>query len=576
MTSRISRGSTALAVVIVMVCLGCNSGASSGSTSPGDGGSDTDTDTDVDTDTDTDADSDTDSDPIVDPDWVCETDLDDPAAEDAVAVFAGGFHTCALTDAGDLACWGASSKGQIGESLATYLSECRPLPGPLPELDAPIAAAAVSGGFSGGHTCVVTEVSALLCQGDNSFGQLGDGTTEAHDSPQPVDGLESGVVAVAAGPYHTCAVTAAGGLVCFGANWMGQLGDGSTDDSALPVPVSGLASGVVAVAVGEMHSCALTDEGAVKCFGHNLSGQLGDASNDASAVPVDVVGLSGDATAVTAQGNHSCALNAEGGAVCWGYNGYGQLGDGSTDSSSVPVAVDGLASGVVSISAGTFFTCAVDADGAALCWGSNASGQLGDGTIEDRYLPTPVICLDEDVVSVAAGGLHACAVRPDGGVLCWGDEKLGQLGNGSTAVDPIPVPVRGLDAPVLGVSAGGEEYFQGHACVWLEEGEARCFGDNSYGQLGTGTAAEGEIHPLPVAATGLGPVTTVSSGGAHTCAALAAGGVMCFGDNEYGQLGDGTDESSALPVAVTALDEQIQRVSAGDVSTCALTEAGGV
>jgi N-acetylneuraminic acid mutarotase len=192
---------------------------------------------------------------------------------------------------------------------------------------------------------------------------------------------------IEAGSQHTCALTAAGGVKCWGNNDQGQLGDNSTTQRNAPVDVAGLSSGVVAVAAGDVHTCALTTAGGVKCWGYNGSGQLGDNSTTPRSAPVDVVGLSSGVVAVAAGGIHSCALTTAGGVKCWGYNGSGQLGDNSTTQRNAPVDVAGFSSGAVAVAAGDHYTCARTAAGGVKCWGNNTSGQLGDGTLLASPVP---------------------------------------------------------------------------------------------------------------------------------------------------------------------------------------------
>ncbi|MGA9350442.1 MAG: hypothetical protein WBW48_16795, partial [Anaerolineae bacterium] len=187
--------------------------------------------------------------------------------------------------------------------------------------------------------------------------------------------------AIAAGYRHTCALTA-GGVKCWGYNGYGQLGDGTWTWRNTPVDVSGLTSGVTTIAAGSYHTCALTAGGGAKCWGHNNNGQLGDGTTTNRNTPVDVSGLTSGVDAIAAGSYHTCALTA-GGVKCWGLNDYGQLGDGTTTNRNTPVDVSGLTSGVAAIAAGYYHTCALTAGGVK-CWGRNNNGQLGDGTTTDR------------------------------------------------------------------------------------------------------------------------------------------------------------------------------------------------
>jgi alpha-tubulin suppressor-like RCC1 family protein/pimeloyl-ACP methyl ester carboxylesterase len=276
----------------------------------------------------------------------------------------------------------------------------------------------------------------VKCWGANSTGQLGDGTTTSRLTPVDVSGLASGVAAIAAVGEHTCAVTTSGGVKCWGSNWRGQLGDGTTTDRLTPVDVSGLASGVAAIAAGGEHTCAVTTSGGVKCWGRNEYGQLGDGTTTDRLTPVDVSGLTGGVVAIAAGWRHTCALTTGGGVKCWGLNNQGQLGDGTGASRLTPVNVSGLMDGVAAIAAGGFYTCALTTGGGVKCWGNNWYGQLGDGTTTRRLTPVDVSGLASGVAAIAAGLEHTCALTTGGGAKCWGYNQYGQLG-----IDPGWTPV---------------------------------------------------------------------------------------------------------------------------------------
>jgi alpha-tubulin suppressor-like RCC1 family protein len=358
--------------------------------------------------------------------------------------------------------------------------------------------------------------------------------------------------AVSTGNYHACALTSAGGVQCWGWNADGQLGNGTTTDSLTPVDVTGLSSGVVAISAGEDFTCALTTAGGVKCWGYNGSGELGNGTNTSSSTPVDVSGLSSGAVAISAGPSAACALTSAGGVQCWGYNGYGVLGDGTTNDSSTPVKVSGLSSGVVAIDLNSYgHACALTSGGAVKCWGWNRDGQLGDGTTTDSSTPVDVIGLPSGVVAISVGGEHTCALTSAGAVWCWGDnEWAGQLGDGTTTDSSTPVAVIGLPSAVSAISLGGY-----YTCVVTTAGAAKCWGSNTYGQLGDGTDID-RLTPVDVSGLSSG-VSAISAGTTvngddvdFTCAVMSAGAVLCWGYNGNGQLGDGTTTESWTPVFV--------------------------
>ncbi len=354
---------------------------------------------------------------------------------------------------------------------------------------APVAnaarASAVAAGY--GQSCALTNSGGVKCWGKNNYGQLGDGTTLRRLTPVDVVGLTSGVAAISAGSGHTCALTDSGGVKCWGKNNYGQLGDGTTHRRLKPVDVVGLTSGVAAISAGSDHTCAVTDSGGAKCWGYNRSGQLGDGTThqppDAGrrgraherrgrdlgrplphlrrhrhgwgqvlgqqllrparqrheARPQEA-GRRGRAHERRGRDLgrppvHTCALTTAGGVKCWGYNGFGELGNGTTEDSATPVDVVGLSSGVAAIAAGGIHTCALTDPGGVKCWGF---------TTGVRRTPIGVVGLSGGVAAISAGSEHTCAVTDVGGVRCWGTNRFGRLGDGTTYDRHIPITVRGF------------------------------------------------------------------------------------------------------------------------------------
>jgi len=376
------------------------------------------------------------------------------------------------------------------------------------------------------HTCALTKASAVKCWGSNAFGQLGDGTSKDRKTPVVVSGLSSEVVAIAAGSSHTCALTKAGAVWCWGNNYWGQLGDGTTEDSKTPVAVSGLSSGVVAIAAGGGFTCALTKAGAVWCWGNNHWGQLGDGTTTDRHTPVAASGLSSGVVAIAAGGNHSCALTYTGAALCWGRNDRGQLGDGTSKNRETPVAVSGLSGGVASIAGGSFHTCALTEAGAVKCWGRNHRGQLGDGTTTKHRKPVAVSGLSSGVAAIASRHHHTCVLTATGAIKCWGQNDRGQLGDGTTTERHTPTGVTGLSSGAAAIAVG-----RFHTCVLTATGAAKCWGHNKHAQLGDGSKTSRRT-PVDVSAFGAGTVlvraaaqfsTSELNAGAHTITARYKG-----------------------------------------------------
>ncbi|MFN8445354.1 MAG: choice-of-anchor Q domain-containing protein [Caldilineaceae bacterium] len=354
---------------------------------------------------------------------------------------------------------------------------------------------------------------------------------------------------LALGEYHSCVIGDGGGVKCWGHNESGELGDGTTSKHASAVAVTGLAEGVVALAAGKEHTCALLLSGSVKCWGGNHQGQLGDGSTQNRLIPVDVQGLGGKVVGITTGGYHSCALLATGIIQCWGYNNFGQLGNGKNTNSSLPLNVNMQNNGVL-VAAGAFHTCVLLNNGNVKCWGNNNMGALGDGTTISRATPTDVLGINNSAINLALGESHSCIALHDGGIRCWGYNGVGQLGDGTLTNRLSPVNVAGLQGGVANVAAG-----QYHTCAALADGSAKCWGYNSVGQLGDGS---NQYRTTAVSVANLSTnVLEVATGASHSCALLSNSKVFCWGDNVFGDLGDTTETPRTTPVEVRGLRVEI-------------------
>lgn len=324
---------------------------------------------------------------------------------------------------------------------------------------------------------------------------------------------------------------------------------------------------VAQVDLAGIHTCALYLSGGVKCWGRNSDyGRLGDATGIDRRTPTTVARLNQSLSLVSAKEAHSCVLQLSGGVMCWGMNSNGQVGNGGTASAFEPVAVQNLSTGVSSVVTGGAHTCALMSTGEVRCWGSNANGQLGDGTTTSRGSPMTVVGLSRGVRVIAAGYFHNCAVLLAGDVTCWGLNDAGQLGDGTTSTRLTPQNVTSLLGVVISAIALGQR----HSCVLLAQGEVKCWGDNTFGQLGDGSVIS---RSSPTAASGFqGSVSSIALGYVHTCAVCSPGNVQCWGNNEARQLGDGTLTNRNRPTNVTGLRSRALAVSAGYRHTCALLD----
>ena len=427
------------------------------------------------------------------------------ASSGATAVSAGADYSCVLT-ANGAQCSGNNGEGEFGDGTLISRSAPAVVPGTLP-------VSAISAG--GTHTCALTTSAGLKCWGFNGSGELGNNTTTSSAVPVDVSGLTSGAAAVSAGESHTCGLTTTGGAKCWGFNAFGQLGDNSTTSRKIPVDVSGLTSGVAKVSAGGNHSCAVTTTGGAKCWGFNAFGELGDNTNTNRKIPVNVFGLTSGVAAISAGGTHTCALTTTGGVKCWGDNAAGELGNGSNINSKIPVDVTGLTSGVAAVSAGTDHTCALTTTGGVKCWGSDVSGELGDGTNTDSNVPVDVSGLSSGVTAVSAGTDHTGALAALGALKCWGSNASGQLGDGTTTDRNLAVDTLGFTVTRISLRLGKSTVSQGNLLKFVmvaktgtppkPAGTVEVYVDNSF--LGSGVLTNGKLTVKFAMTMALGPHT---------------------------------------------------------------------
>lgn len=371
---------------------------------------------------------------------------------------------------------------------------------------------------------------AAMGIGYQNCGQVNDDFIESNDSTN-IDsvnelGATSNIVKVTTGYFHSCALRSNGLVKCWGQNNFGQLGNGLTTNSNLPV-VANIGSVVKTIDGGSNFTCALISDGTVKCWGQNDVGQLGNNTTINSLVPVAAIGIN-NAIDIAAGVMHACALLNNGTIKCWGDNYYGGLGS-NVSNSLVPIQVVGINNAAgISVETGS---CAVLSTGQVKCWGKNAYGQLGNGNNTDSNLPVFVSGISNARV-VAVGSVHGCAILTTGQVKCWGDDSMGAIGNGEPMSGSFNTPVLISSLPATSKIVAGSQ----HTCIITSAGQPKCWGFGQQGQNGDGVLFSSAAAPVSV--LNLVKPSQIDNDHFHACA-LVSGEVKCWGHNAYGQLGNG-------------------------------------
>jgi alpha-tubulin suppressor-like RCC1 family protein len=503
--------------------------------------------------------------------------------DNITAVAAGAYRSMALQGDGSAWTWGDHN---TTPSRVTEISD----------------GTAIAVGF--GHFVVLKRDGTVWTWGRNDYGQLGDGTTDQRLSPVRVTGLD-GVIAIAANANQTLALRTDGTVWAWGDNYSGQLGDWNTSPRLAPARVEGI-SGVIAIGAGGNHSIALKGDGTIWGWGSNSSNQLGYTANNYNQYsPVQVEGIS-EVIAIAAGASHNLAMKADGSLWGWGYNGLGQLGDGTIRQSNTPVMITGL-SNVSAFAAGDFHSVAVQADGSVLVWGGNPDGQLGTGVTDNYSTPVAVAGL-ANTTALAAGDWYSLALR-NGTVWFWGENDKGQAGDGTNQMYSLPAQIPGLtDVAAITSARGHSAALKSDGTVWSwgydgygvgsasptqvpgvsditaistgyadtlalhRDGTVWGWGYNGFGELGDGTTTR---RSTAVQVAGLADITAIASGGNHSLAIRRDGTVWAWGRNDYGQLGDDTTTQRLTPVPVTGLSG-IVAIAAGTNWSLALKNDGTV
>jgi len=365
---------------------------------------------------------------------------------DTQTIAVGQSHTCAITANGGAFCWGRGSWGQLG-NRANTVSIGSPVAVAVPAGEQFVAVSSFSE-----HSCALTGAGDVYCWGEGRSGKLGHGQDRDQNAPVKVSAPEgTKFVSVAAGVFHTCGVTTTGGAYCWGGGANGQLGNGDTAQAATPVPVK-VPAGVklVSISAGDRHTCAVARSGAAYCWGSGSDGRLGNGATASQTTPVMVTAPAGVKFVAIGAGTYfTCGLAATGEAYCWGKNEFGELGTGTAggDASTPQRVAAPEGTQFVAIDVGGNHACGITAAGAAYCWGRNGDGQLGDGSTSHKAAPVSVGFVSHvQFKAISAGMYHTCATAANGTAYCWGRGTDGQLGdsNKRSRQNALPVSAFGM------------------------------------------------------------------------------------------------------------------------------------
>ena len=553
------------------------------------------------------------------------------------SVSCGSYHTCAVTDDREVFCWGRNSQGQLGrndsdgylipgkvgsevfdEDMVEFIDAGDDFTCAITKLGKVYCWGGISFGtnikdknapFSVGsewgldkrkvvtldcgedHICVIDSYYRIFCLGsENNFGELGVNRTDINFAEVNKLGYLQDIktVLISSGSYFSCAADKEGKAFCWGMNSSCQLGTGSESQKDYAKPVDSdekfSGSGIQGLSSGDRSSCVMNGGGNVYCWGSNYDYTLGNGTRmDKSCIPVayaeDCSISDRKIISVDASIYRTCAVEESGSIYCWGMNSGINDPDEFPDSSLVPIKQirhDGDHwEGVEKMSMGRYHACALLDDGFIYCWGENSKGQLGNESITDSYSSTLVYKSGDlqgaEIVDISLGSNHSCALDVDGSVYCWGFNMFGQIGDGTLKNSLTPKKIFDGDLEgekVVKLSSGSN-----HVCVITDKNAVYCWGQNERGQLGNGTY-ENATAPVKIDDSGVlvgKKIVDISSLSGHVCALDDIGDIYCWGENDSGQLGDGTQENRTVPVAIQNKNSlKFDMIAAGWGNTCAV------
>lgn len=476
-------------------------------------------------------------------------------------ISAGTAHACAVLTDGSVWCWGQTTVN----GTSSISSQAQKISGIS---TAKTTAGALTSGT--GFSCVVLTDGTARCWGNNSaYRQLGNNSTSSSTAAVTVLNL-SGAFGISASSASVCALLTSGQVKCWGMNVSGQLGDGTTTTRTAPVLVTGItsATSIASSSMGKSFCANLSDQ-TVKCWGENTYGKLGDGTNANRSTPVQVLGLSG-VVQISLGDQSACARTSDAKIKCWGKNNIGQLGGGSAPAQMIPKNGDILSTlgpvrSISSNSANSSAACALLTSGSIKCWGENGYLLLGNGgstTTHSHITPVSVSGIST-ATQISMGFSHACSLLADGTIRCWGLGTQGELGTMTAANSSTPAVVYGITNAIQVVTGAN------FSCALLSKGSVQCWGDGSNGELGIISCSAGCTVAYPFSVDSLTTVTSISAGSNHVCALTSDQRVYCWGQNNHGQLGNGTITQANTPTLVPGLLNVIA-ISAGSSFTCAL------